>query len=336
MRIGAIETKGIRGLPDVQISLLDSAIGAPRSVTLVTGRNGSGKTALLRAIAWAWESVAASPPPSASLVVRDGESRGVLGAAWHLSSEEAQSAGRQCASIVESRWEVGRRASAEVGGEARLLFIGRPEKLGVGALEWVPAGAQLPLSKDLPLSDSSLATMLLTKGTKDAPDKYEPLLAALHDLAVRQSTAAVSLLDERGVAFRSQVPDTLETVKRNVATVCPDLRLESVEPRAGRRPLVWLHRRNGARAEMSDLSHGEKQGLFFAVLFAVVGFQRSIVLVDTPELYIHPAEHRAFFDAFCRLGTDNQLIVATTSPAILGSVPSEHIVDLSTLQNKGA
>lgn len=76
------------------------------------------------------------------------------------------------------------------------------------------------------------------------------------------------------------------------------------------------------------MSDSELQGFLFAGAFTWLGLNRSLVLIDTPELFIHPDDHARFFQAICDLGKDNQIIAATSSPAILASVSADQILDL--------
>ncbi len=77
------------------------------------------------------------------------------------------------------------------------------------------------------------------------------------------------------------------------------------------------------------MSQSEEQGVLFALLFEGIGLRRSIVLLDTPELHLHPTDHARFFHAICKLGEDNQIVVATASPAIVAAVSPADVIELS-------
>ena len=58
------------------------------------------------------------------------------------------------------------------------------------------------------------------------------------------------------------------------------------------------------------------------------GLARSLVLLDTPELCLHPEDQIRLIEGLRVAVAEGQLIVATTSPAILRSVASCQVVVL--------
>src|SRR5258706_14717461 len=76
----------------------------------------------------------------------------------------------------------------------------------------------------------------------------------------------------------------------------------------------------GSTCDLDELSASERQGVLFAATFRRSGVRGSLVLIDTPELQLHPDDHARFFAALQRLEPGNQILAATTSPAILGMV----------------
>lgn len=324
MKILEIETKNILGIPDGRRRFSES-------VTLVTGGPASGKTSLLRAIVAAKESTGAyGAPPAAAGVLKRGTTEGSLAARWAFSEAE-QRVAKIAASPAATLWSI-TPDGAHVEAEAAVQFhLARySNEASTPKMEMVPAPRGLPRGLQAvlpaPVSDGTEAL----RRPSEAPEKYAGILAALHEAALAAASSITRTLDERGVALRAALPDPLDPFKANVAKMCPDLRLVAVEPRAPARPAVWFQTRKGLRVELADLSQGELQGVLFACLFVMAGLHRSIVLLDTPELHIHPEEQARFFHSICELGTDNQIIAATTSPAILASVAAGQIIDLST------
>lgn len=57
--------------------------------------------------------------------------------------------------------------------------------------------------------------------------------------------------------------------------------------------------------------------------------ENSIILIDEPELSLHPKWQERIIKVYERIGKNNQIIIATHSPHILGSVPKENIIILS-------
>ncbi len=107
----------------------------------------------------------------------------------------------------------------------------------------------------------------------------------------------------------------------------PDLRLAGVdvaEPRA-----VRFVRRDHALVALDELSDAEQQGVLFALAFRHLGLNRSLVLLDEPELHVHAADRARFLHAIVGLGHDNQILAATGSTEILSAASPGQIIDLS-------
>ena len=51
----------------------------------------------------------------------------------------------------------------------------------------------------------------------------------------------------------------------------------------------------------------------------------SIILIDEPELSLHPKWQQRIIEVYKKIGENNQIILATHSPHILGSVSNENI-----------
>jgi len=99
-----------------------------------------------------------------------------------------------------------------------------------------------------------------------------------------------------------------------------------VDVRDGGAPMVWFLRDNGARVDLYSLSHNEQQAVLFAVVYKRFGLNRSILLIDEPELHIHPQEQRRFLDALAGLGGDAQIIATTSSSHLLESAPHHAVI----------
>ena len=56
----------------------------------------------------------------------------------------------------------------------------------------------------------------------------------------------------------------------------------------------------------------------------------SSVLVDTPELFIHPTAQASFFQSILALGDDNQVFAATSSSALLEQAAPRQIIRLAS------
>lgn len=84
--------------------------------------------------------------------------------------------------------------------------------------------------------------------------------------------------------------------------------------------------------QINDLSSGEKEYLYFyAFLRRVKDEQDKIILIDEPELHLHSSQLRKLCELIAQIGEKNQVIIATHSGEILQSFINTTIV----LLNKG-
>lgn len=85
----------------------------------------------------------------------------------------------------------------------------------------------------------------------------------------------------------------------------------------------------GEEFNINKLSSGEKQLFLRTLSIKMLEPEDSIILIDEPELSLHPKWQQQIIKVYQNIGKNNQIIVATHSPHILGSVPSENIIILS-------
>lgn len=85
---------------------------------------------------------------------------------------------------------------------------------------------------------------------------------------------------------------------------------------------LYLRKKDGTEIPVNDLSSGEIEVLTMAGWFTMNDYKGGIVLIDEPELHMHVQWHRAIMRALRVLLPETQIIVATHSQDILGSVMS--------------
>lgn len=90
---------------------------------------------------------------------------------------------------------------------------------------------------------------------------------------------------------------------------------------------------SGDEFDINQLSSGEKQLFLRTLAIKMLEPENSIILIDEPELSLHPKWQQRIIEIYQRIGKNNQIIVATHSPHILGSVPRENIILLSKNEN---
>ncbi len=81
----------------------------------------------------------------------------------------------------------------------------------------------------------------------------------------------------------------------------------------------------GKEFDISGLSSGEKQLFLRALSLKFLNVNNSIILIDEPETSLHPRWQRKIINVYENIGENNQLIIATHSPHIIGNVTKEQI-----------
>ena len=89
----------------------------------------------------------------------------------------------------------------------------------------------------------------------------------------------------------------------------------------------------GEEFDINDLSSGEKQLFLRTLSIKMLEPNNSIILIDEPELSLHPKWQQRIIEVYKKIGENNQIIVATHSPHILGSVSNENIFILYKNEN---
>ena len=90
----------------------------------------------------------------------------------------------------------------------------------------------------------------------------------------------------------------------------------------------------GEEFNINDLSSGEKQLFLRTLSIKMLEPKNSIILIDEPELSLHPKWQQRIIEVYKKIGENNQIIIATQSPHILGSVSNENIFILYRNENR--
>jgi len=90
----------------------------------------------------------------------------------------------------------------------------------------------------------------------------------------------------------------------------------------------------GEKFDINDLSSGEKQLFLRTLSIKMLEPNNSIILIDEPELSLHPKWQQRIIEVYKKIGENNQIIVATHSPHILGNVSNENIFILYRNENR--
>jgi predicted ATPase len=327
MKLLKLWIENFRGVSDGKYSFTHPTTDLRHDLVLITGDAGAGKTSLLGAIAALKELVGGyGPPPDVARLRRSGTTTGKISATWQLSDEEAARSQIRGNSLV-TEVTLADGPVPLLDAPVRALFAEFSVDPSRGKFESFPASRRLSLAPALPGRPTTFAAA--RHRLSSDPGKYHGLRAVLVEMAVSAAMKAADRLDARGVLTKWEQPDSFAAIKRSVSTLAPWLCMLGVQQEEGGAS-IRFERDNGARIELADLSESEQQALLFAVVFDRLGLNRSIVLIDTPELFLPPDAHVSFLRALLGLGADNQIFAATTSPSLLEMVSPSQVVRLDT------
>jgi predicted ATP-binding protein involved in virulence len=91
---------------------------------------------------------------------------------------------------------------------------------------------------------------------------------------------------------------------------------------------------NGQRIHFEELSNGEQNLYFRAIYLSMLNPQNAIIMIDEPEDSLHPTWQQKVMQLYQNIGENNQVIVATHSPHIIGSSKAEEVFLLEIDENK--
>lgn len=91
--------------------------------------------------------------------------------------------------------------------------------------------------------------------------------------------------------------------------------------------------KGGKVFDITGLSSGEKQLFFRIIGLRMMDINNSIILIDEPEISLHPAWQQRIINVYEKIGKNNQVIAVTHSPHVLSSVPGENIRILANTAN---
>ncbi len=77
--------------------------------------------------------------------------------------------------------------------------------------------------------------------------------------------------------------------------------------------------------DITGLSSGEMQLFLRIISLKMMDINNSIILVDEPEISLHPSWQQRIIKVYENIGKNNQVIAATHSPHVVSSVPKENI-----------
>jgi len=109
-------------------------------------------------------------------------------------------------------------------------------------------------------------------------------------------------------------------------------RLTDLDPFQNNRPIFETI--NHERITIEQLSDGEKQLYGRVISLLMLNPHNSLILIDEPEIGLHPKWQYTIMDIYKNIGQNNQFIIATHSPHILAKAHYKELILLKKKDNK--
>jgi predicted ATPase len=308
MKIRQIHIENLRALDRLDLDLAPT--GAPLDIAVLAGPNGCGKTSVLEAVLWALGQDARVPRALPDQPFR-----------IHLVLDQQGERSEIERTPDHRRW---RRSGEEWSS---MPAKGLPKELEIRPIYFS--------SWRSPTLIGSVG--LSTKGKKGATRARQDPLARLKQYLVNLQGA--SAFGGKGGTLGLSAGGVFQQIEQLWSVLYPAEhgRFEAVlvegtgapatgDPEADDEDLRFdLMLKDGRRPEgvsVDDLSSGEIEALSMIAAFVMEKAGFDLVLVDEPELHLHPAWHRAILRVLRRAAAKAQIICATHSEHVLDAVYS--------------
>jgi hypothetical protein len=323
MKLAQIEAENVLGIPDGEYSFVRKGTSAADRVTLVVGPRGAGKTSLLEAIVFARECIGGyGPPQRPTSLLRAGAARGQLRARFLLDGAEQARAELDSPEVA---------ITVELGGEGAPLDVPQATRRFFGSFSFDEAQSKLEYFPDTrSLEHGGSATSVeqekRLRPTR-LPQKYAGLVPSICALSTLDGARALEESAKRGLLLGDDTPDSLALHRRALARLAPEVHLKGVIPRDATPQLAFAIK-GGAVVSVDGLSGAQKQALLFAGTMVRLGLAQSLILIDMPELFLHAADHEAFYRGLLAIVPGAQFIIATGSSALVQCLGRDQTIAL--------
>ena len=140
-------------------------------------------------------------------------------------------------------------------------------------------------------------------------------------IATKMISAMLKNKDEKVGDVQKKVFNEINEIFENLSI---DVKVEDISQDG--RNITLFTNSLGDEFDINELSSGEKQLFLRTLAIKMLNPENSIILIDEPELSLHPKWQQRIVDVYRKIGKNNQIIIATHSPHILGSVKKENIM----------
>lgn len=314
MRLAKVGFHGIDPLPDEAYDFCKPGQIVPQNRIVITGPPGSGKTAFLEAIAIAKEEVAPYGGHPRRRLMRHDRSSAKITMEWWLDEEEVRRVGGDARRPSEALFGEGILGTNNAEPDDGLREVLSHWSTRAPKVEYFHADRRIEATPWPRPSRISPSQRLKCDNTKyDGTNEF--IVEAVMGLA--DENVAVEDPRSKASRFRAAFESLCGSKVFRGVTVKPEGTFAGFSAKKADRPFLTL----------KELSHAEKQALIFASTFIRCGLDRSVVLIDSPELFLPTADVEHFLGVLEGMG-NNQLIIATSSSSIVQRTERAALIQL--------
>nr|WP_140422242.1 AAA family ATPase [Pseudomonas sp. A46] len=187
------------------------------------------------------------------------------------------------------------------------------------------------------ISSVSLAGYDDIQQKRQADGAYSRYPASLISLAVNRLAASYRIMQEDnnvGVDDRFYAQPSLRQLRETLEMLGYTWKLECTNPLNNQYELVLT--KQGVSFNASAASSGERELLNYVFSIYVLDIRDALVVVDEPELHLHPRWQKILLSLFERLAseTGNQFLLATHSPAFVSPESIQYISRVYSKEQK--
>lgn len=263
---------------------------------LVIGKNGSGKTSLLKMIDGLSRDAHVGLDPEAQASYPNQGDELVKVSYTDEKGDGSTTSYRRRNS--EGAWDVFQMFNRRV----RLITSDRRVNMSSAANNPIPT-----INRDIAIPDPGAEIDISLEFTN----------AILKDLAasIEKYATTTNILNELKTSYTSGLVDFDKQIQ--------------IDLKRPQNPIYFTDHR-GREVAINDLSSGEKEYLYFYALLKRMGDEQDkIILVDEPELHLHSSQLKKLCEMIEGISAKNQVIIATHSGEILQSFINSNLILLN-------
>lgn len=311
MKIKSVEIKEDRVLKNIGISFENN--GNILNTIVIAGANGSGKTTLLESIIKNIEECLGK------YIQRPDENR----VNFYFEDNENRIIERERVNLKE-KWPITYSSNNLFFNYLKLQETRKSHQLISSVSENIyPKVIYVP--SEIKFEKSEVNTTSLKVDYKLINIVNNELIKSIPSYIASRITYVANT--EEDLTMKQVREKVSEEINRIFDILDIDVKLKGVSKDETSTPIFTNS--SGDEFDINGLSSGEKQLFLRTLAIKMLEPENSIILIDEPELSLHPKWQSKIIKVYERIGKNNQIIIATHSPHILGSVPKENIIILS-------